>query len=231
MGSTPRSTPFASQMCPPPGFAGVRSVLSAVALTPGPPVSGPGGYLVGSGHSSGTAPPRSFQRPLLVCLWWQEAAFRRASLLLLVPQSPLMPFLCPSPDVCLGPSPVLMLLCVSCVPSQVFICLCLHASSLVCLSRSHSSKHRSLAVGWGWAGEQNVPPGRAWGGHLSESSQNLETCVLCPGLSGSSMGLPGFASAPPGSLDVFSSRAGQGPLGGWGLVLQGPYWTLLLAPC
>lgn len=73
------------------------------------------------------------------------------------------PFLCPCPDVCPGPSPVLLLLCVSCVPSQVFICLCLHASSLVCLSLSHSSKHHSLAVGWGWAGEQNVPPGRAPG--------------------------------------------------------------------
>lgn len=58
---------------------------------------------------------------------------------------------------------------------------------------------------------------------LSESSQSLEPCVLCPSLSGSSMGLPGFASAPPGSLDVFSSRAGQGPLGERGLVLQGPY--------
>lgn len=232
MGPTPKVHTSCFPDVPPAGLCG-RSVRALrCGRHPRPSSPWAGGLLGGVRPFQRHGSPRAFERPLLGCPWWQEAAIRRASLLFsLVPQSPLTPFLCPCPDVHLGPSPVLMLLCVSCVLSQVFICLCLHASSLVCLSLSHSSKHHSLAVGWGWAGEQNVPPGRARGRLLSESFQSLEPCVLCPGLSGSSMGLPGLASAPPGSLDVFSSRAGQGPLGERGLVLQGPYWTLLLVPC
>lgn len=149
MGSTPRQCHFpisralSPAFCLPDvpllGFAGGGPLLSSMALRPGPPAPGPGCTLPAS-HSHCTAPGGPSQHPLLGSLWWQEAVSQCGSLLsFLVPQSPLTPSLCPCPGICVGLSPVLMLLCIFGVLLQ--------ASSLspsiligVSLSFSHSSK-------------------------------------------------------------------------------------------